>query len=57
MINEADNIEALNLSDFIPDIAQRRPDKQAILFPTGYDINSKINYKRLTFSELENEIK
>ncbi len=49
-----DNIA--NLAAFIPEYAERTPDKTAVLFPESNDGEGNITYSRLTYRELNDQI-
>ncbi len=56
MTSGKSNKTVVNFADFIPDIALRLGDKKAILFPQWHNTDGSVNYKQLSFSELDSDI-
>jgi len=47
--------EVCNISARLPELAQKLPDKKAVMFPLGRNSDGSISYKSLTFQELNKE--
>ena len=47
--------ETFNVASYLPQIAQKKPFKRAVVFPQGRDSRGRVAYTHLTFSQLNEE--